>query len=146
MSIHTSFYHFEPSSNYASNGDGQSSNNSRVLCDTDVASMMLTLSSNAVYHFTQLYLANTVVAKATAITLVALDSDCAADATPTPISQTLAQTLTIATMPPETVMNFNPPIRQVYSSQANFVSVLLATPDSDTIPAMSFSGFTTPAP
>ena len=146
MSIHTSFYHFEPSSNYASNGDGQSSNTSRVLCSTDIASMVKTLSSNSVYHFTQLYLANTVTAKLAAVTLVTLDSDGAADATPTPISQTLTQTLTIATMPPEVVMNFNPPIRQVYSSQANFVSVLLATTDSDTIPAMSFSGFTTPAP
>ena len=146
MSIHTSFYHFEPSSNYASNGQGQSSNTSRVLCSTDIASMFMTLSSDAVYHFTQLSLANTVTAKLAAVTIVSLDSDGVADATPTPISQTLTQTLTIATMPPETVYNFNPPIRMAYSDDAQFVSVLLTTTDSDTIPAMSYSGFTTPAP
>lgn len=146
MSIHTSFYKFEPSSNYASNGDGQSSNVSRVLGDTDIASMIMTLSSDAVYHFTQLMLGETVTTMAAALTLVSLDSDADADATPTPISQTLGHTFTAATGPAHAVFNFNPPIKLSYSSQANFVSVLLGVADSDNIPAMSYSGFTTPAP
>jgi len=141
LSLFTSFYRFETSTNFSSNTNGASS--VAFVAGSDVGSLLMALSSDQVYHFTQaqygLHEANEILHA----TLVSLDSD---GATPVPIAAGLDFHTPNAPNGRTTVfMPYDPPIRVRYGTAARFVSMNILLNDSDSVPSLAYSGFTTPA-
>ena len=142
MSIHTSFHQFVTSSDYSTSAAGASS--VQLVAGSDIGTLLMTLSSNAAYHITSLQLNTSPTAKLAEAHLVSLDSDGAAGVA-TPISKSIYHSYTVNVTPSEVQAVFNPPIRLRYGTAANFLSVRIETTDSDTVPGIAYSGFTTPA-
>ena len=150
MSIHTGFHKYMTSSDYATNADGASS----VAFHADSTSeLYMALDTDHVYHVTGLTLSETVTAKLTTVTLETIDdsgitagSQFDTDVTAVLITPSIFHSYTVNVTPSLVHVPFNPPIKVQYSSTSAFLTVRIASADSDGVPGVSYSGFTTPAP
>ena len=142
MSLHSSFHRFITSSDYSTTAAGASS--VQLVATSDYGSLLMPMDSDHAYHVTALYLNTSPTAKLTEAHLVSLDSDGAAGVA-TPLSKSIYHSYTVNVTPSEVSTMFNPPIRVNHGTGANFMSVRIETTDSDTVPGIAYSGFTTVA-
>ena len=144
MSLLTSFHQYITSSDYSTASAGASS--AALVATSDYGSLFKTLDSDHVYHITSLNLGTLPTAETAAVRLVSMDSDGAAGSA-TYLTKALTHLYTAATSPAELWVTYNPPIRLRYSSNAHYLSVQVQdATDSDTVPGIAYSGFTTRAP
>ena len=141
MSLHTTFFKFETSSDFGSNADGYSSH----AFTAPSTNLGLEMSSDYAYHITQLHIGGTVAEDTPSAAIVTstgggVDTDCS----PTRHSPDYHYVAPAAlTGLSEAVVNFNPPIKIPYSSTKSHISLYIHLADSIDVPSFAYNGFTT---
>ena len=144
MSLHTSFFKFETSTDFGSNSEGYTSlaGLAHVSVSTNLG---LEMSSDLAYHITQLHIGGTVAADTPSAAIVT--STGGGRGTDCSYTRHSAFYHTVApaalTGLSEKVVDFNPPIKIAFSSTKSHISLAIFLADSEDVPSFGYNGFTT---
>ena len=143
MSLFTNFHRFVVTSDFAAAGNGASSE--AFVSSSDMGTLLMSLSSDKVYHVTQVSAHLHSVSDDIHVSICSLDSDGAAG------SQTV-RTIDYGIHTPAAPSGittfdwgFEPPVRIQYDSNAHYIACCISVKDSDVEAAVSYNGFYTPA-
>jgi hypothetical protein len=143
VNIYTDFHRFVTGSDFVAAADGASS--VEFAAGSDVGSLLMSLSSNQVYHVTQITMHLHTLSDDAHAHVVSLDSDGVAG---THTSYTIDYGVATAAAKGNQgtfTWDYNPPVRIQYTSNAHYTTLHIHLKDTDAELGCSYAGFTTPA-